>query len=61
MKDDKHLKWVFTQALKAIAAYNHCTPLPPGELVQKAINTNDEKLAKQICLEYSICNDFLEN
>ena len=61
MKDDKHLKWVFTQTLKAINAYNNCNSIPPGDLVQKAINTNDETLARQLCSDYALCNDFLEN
>lgn len=59
MKDDAHLKWVFNQTIKAIKAYNSCIPLPPGELVQKAINTNDEKLAKELCASYNLCSDFL--
>lgn len=61
LKDEKHLRWVFIQALKAIQAYNNCNPIPSGDLVQKAINTNDEKLARQLCIDYNLCNNFLEN
>lgn len=61
LKDEKHLRWVFNQTIKAISAYNRCDSLPSGDLVQMAINTNDEKLARQLCMDYNLCNDFLEN
>lgn len=59
MKDDQHLKWVFKQTCKAINAYNHCHPLPAGELVEEAINTNNTELAKELCKQYNLCEDFL--
>lgn len=61
LKDDEHLKWVFKQTLKAIKAYNDCKPLPPGELVQQTINSNNENDAKDLCSKYGLCTDFLGN
>lgn len=58
MKDDEHLKWVFNQVLKAINAYNSCVSLPDGVHVRRAINTNDEGLAKKLCKDYNLCNSF---
>lgn len=60
MKDDKHLKWVFGQVVKAIKAYNECRSIPNAEYVQKAINENNEGLARQLCEDYGLCSNFLE-
>ena len=55
------MSFVINQTIKAISADNQCDSLPSGDLVQMAINTNDEKLARQLCADYNLCNDFLEN
>lgn len=60
MKDDVHLRWVFSQIEKAISAYNNNALLPRPYLVQKAINENDEKLARELCTDYGLCNCFPE-
>lgn len=59
MKDDKHLRWVLEQVNKAISAYNDCVEIPPMEITQEVINTNNTELAKKICERYKICSNFL--
>lgn len=59
MKDDKHLRWVLEQVNKAILAYNDCVKIPPMEVTQEVINTNNTELAKKLCKEYNICSNFL--
>ncbi len=58
MKDDEHLRWVFNQVKKAIRAYNDCKNIPPADLIQQAINENDEELAKRLCQDYNLCSVF---
>lgn len=60
MKDRKHLEWVFKQTVKAIKAYNECKRIPRGELTQMVINTNNIETAKELCKDYNLCDDFLE-
>lgn len=59
MKDREHLKWVFSQTIKAINAYNRNLPIPNGEITQTVINTNNVEAAKELCAEYHLCEDFL--
>lgn len=61
MKNDILLRWVYVQAQKAIEAYNACKEIPRGELVQQAINENNEALAKKLCSEYELCTYFPED
>lgn len=60
MKDRKHLEWVFRQTVKAIKAYNECKRIPRGELTQMVINTNNIETAKELCKDFNLCDDFLE-
>lgn len=60
MKNDELLYWVFGQIKRAIRAYNESWGLPNPENVQKAINQNDEALAKKLCSDYDLCSCFPE-
>lgn len=59
MKDERHLRWVFRQTLKAIDAYNSGKSIPPGAMVRDIINSNNVEMAKSLCAEYGLCNDFI--
>lgn len=60
MKSEELLRWVFGQVQKAIRAYNESRTIPSADLVQKAINENDEALAKTLCFDYCLCSKFPE-
>lgn len=60
MKDEKMLAWVWNQVINAITAYNRRRDLPRPEHVIESINTNNKRLAKDLCNYYGICVDCSE-
>lgn len=54
MKDVPTLKFVWAQLMKAINAYNSCSPLAPDLLMTKAINETDTKLAQELIDKFGI-------
>lgn len=53
LSSEETLKWVWNRVQAAIEAYQQGFSLPDPDLVQKAINTSDVKLAKKLVDSYS--------
>lgn len=54
IENDKLLEWVWNKVKTAIMAHHFSIPLPPENLVIKAINNSDQKLAKELIEKYNL-------